>query len=58
MDQCKCTTEGRAFQRLPPFERGEIKALSWKGPAWITLVNRGFSQATPNILPQQAYQPV
>ncbi|MDR1536474.1 MAG: helix-turn-helix domain-containing protein, partial [Clostridiales bacterium] len=31
MDQCKCTTESRTFQRLSPFERGEIKALSGEG---------------------------
>jgi hypothetical protein len=25
VDQCKRNAEGRTFQRLPPFERGEIK---------------------------------
>ncbi|MDR1541308.1 MAG: hypothetical protein LBU32_25595 [Clostridiales bacterium] len=32
MDQCKRSAESRTFQRLPPFERGEIKALSGEGP--------------------------
>ncbi|MDR1542437.1 MAG: hypothetical protein LBU32_31565 [Clostridiales bacterium] len=32
MDQCKCSAESRTLQRLPPFERGEIKALSGEGP--------------------------
>ncbi|MDR1542735.1 MAG: hypothetical protein LBU32_33130 [Clostridiales bacterium] len=31
MEQCKCTTEGRTFQRLSPFERGQIKALLGEG---------------------------
>ncbi|MDR1539043.1 MAG: hypothetical protein LBU32_13810 [Clostridiales bacterium] len=31
MDQCKYTAESRTFQRLPPFGRGEIKALSGEG---------------------------
>ncbi|MDR1539748.1 MAG: hypothetical protein LBU32_17475 [Clostridiales bacterium] len=32
MDQCKRSAEGRTLQRLPPFERGENKALSGEGP--------------------------
>jgi hypothetical protein len=32
MDQCKRSAESRTLQRLPPFERGEIKALSGEGP--------------------------
>jgi hypothetical protein len=31
VDQCKRSAESRTFQRLPPFERGEIKALSGEG---------------------------
>ncbi|MDR1538139.1 MAG: hypothetical protein LBU32_09125 [Clostridiales bacterium] len=32
MDQCKRSAESRTLQRLPPFKRGEIKALSGEGP--------------------------
>jgi hypothetical protein len=32
MEQCKCSANSRTFQRLSPFERGEIKALSGEGP--------------------------
>ncbi|MDR1540664.1 MAG: hypothetical protein LBU32_22205, partial [Clostridiales bacterium] len=32
MDQCKRSAESRTLQRLPPFGRGEIKALSGEGP--------------------------
>ncbi|MDR1541076.1 MAG: helix-turn-helix domain-containing protein [Clostridiales bacterium] len=40
MDQCKCTTSGRTFQRLSPFERGEIKALSGEGPGVSAIAAR------------------
>ncbi|MDR1537321.1 MAG: hypothetical protein LBU32_04870 [Clostridiales bacterium] len=32
MDQCKRSAESRTLQRLSPFERGEVKALSGEGP--------------------------
>ncbi|MDR1536769.1 MAG: hypothetical protein LBU32_02015 [Clostridiales bacterium] len=32
MDQCKRSAESWTLQRLPPFERGEIKAFSGEGP--------------------------
>ncbi|MDR1542193.1 MAG: hypothetical protein LBU32_30295, partial [Clostridiales bacterium] len=31
MDQCKRSAESRTFQRLSPFERGEVKALLREG---------------------------
>ncbi|MDR1542625.1 MAG: hypothetical protein LBU32_32545 [Clostridiales bacterium] len=31
MDQCKCTTEGRTFQRLSAYGRAWIKALLGEG---------------------------
>jgi hypothetical protein len=42
MDQCKRSAESRTLQRLPPFERGEIKALSGEGRPPDAAAGGGF----------------